>query len=119
MGDYMKVCFQNGDIRFPKSLAEYREDSIGDDSKRRDKDTVLQEEAVIMDCEAAVYEILNIRKKENLNGNYIFEKIQTGLRKDRYTCMAQGFLYIKQLEDENKARLYSPKNNCWGVASKW
>jgi hypothetical protein len=124
MTDYLKVCFQNGDIKFPKSLADYREDrQISDDDedskKRKDKSVLLEEEAVIMDCEAAIYEILNIRKKESSSGNFIIEKIQSGFRKDRFTCIAQGLLYIKYLEDENKSKLYKPKNQCWGIAMKF
>lgn len=124
MADYLKVCFQNGDIKFPKSLADFREDrqTIGEEEgnkKKKDRNTLLEEEAVIMDCEAAVYEILNIRKKENANGNFIIERIQSGFRKDRYTGLAQGLLYIKYLEDENKANLYQPKDRCWGYATSF
>lgn len=120
MADYLKVCFQNGNVRISKSLAEYREDnnSIDEDTKKKkDRSVLIEEEAVILDCEAAVYEILNIRKKENANGNYIFERIQNGFRKDRYTCLAQAFLQIKEWEDENKEKLYQPKNQCWGIAT--
>lgn len=121
MADYLKVCFQNGNVRLSKSLAEYREDKQSmideDTKKKKDKSVLIEEEAVILDCEAAVYEILNIRKKENANGNYIFERIQNGFRKDRYTCTAQAFLYIKQLEAENKDKLYQPKGTCWGIAT--
>lgn len=119
MADFLKVCFQNGNVRLSKSMAEHRESQIiidEDTKKKKDRSVLIEEEAVIMDCEAAVYEILNIRKKENANGNYIFERIQSGFRKDRYTCLAQAFLYIKQLEDENKDKMYKPKNQTWGVA---
>lgn len=123
MGDYLKVCFQNGNVRLSKSMAEHREDQqvlVDEDTKKKkDRSILLEEEAVIMDCEAAVYEILNIRKKENANGNYIFERIQNGFRKDRYTCLADAFLYIKEMEEENKAKFYKPKNACWGRASKF
>jgi hypothetical protein len=124
MADYLKVCLQNGDIKFPKSLADYREtrqteeDDDGN-KKKKDKSILLEEEAVIMDCEAAIYEILNIRKKENANGNFIIERIQSGLRKDRFTGLCQGLLYVKYLEDQNKANLYQPKDSCWGMATGW
>ena len=122
MADFLKVCFQNGNVRLSKSMAEHREDQQAlmidaDTKKKKDRSILIEEEAVIMDCEAAVYEILNIRKKENANGNYIFERIQNGYRKDRYTCLADAFLYIKVLEDENKAKKYRPKNVCWGIAT--
>ena len=120
MADFLKVCFQNGNVKLSKSLAEHREDQQAmvdeDTKKKKDRSVLIEEEAVILDCEAAVYEILNIRKKENVNGNYIFERIQNNFRKDRYTCFAQTFLYIKQLEDENRAKMYQPKNQVWGAA---
>ena len=124
MADYLKVCFQNGNVRFSKSMAEHREDQQtmmleADSKKKKDRSVLIEEESVIMDCEAAVYEILNIRKKENANGNYIFERIQNGFRKDRYTCLAQAFLQIKKLEDENKDKMYRPTNTVWGIASKF
>lgn len=123
MADFLKVCFQNGNVRLSKSMAEHREDQqamLDEDTKKKvDRSILIEEEAVIMDCEAAVYEILNIRKKENSNGNYIFERIQNGFRKDRYTCLADAFLYIKELEDELKDKMYKPTNQCWGRASKF
>jgi len=124
MANYMKVCFQDGSFRMPKSRNDYREDNSIDETdddgepikKKKDKSTLIQEESILLDSEAAIYEILNIRKKETNSGRFIFEKIQSSMRKDRYSALCMGLIHVKELEEVNKQNLYNAGDMCIGAA---
>ena len=117
MGLYLKTCLQNKSLLLPVSFADMRSMTKKSD-KKKNREDLLEEESIYIEGEALMFEVSNIRQVESNTGNLRFERIEETMRKDRYTCLAMGLHYVKELEEENKEK-YHEDDFCLGMATRF
>jgi hypothetical protein len=111
MATYLKLSLENKTLRLPIPSVELTRDE-------EDKVQLsIEETAVFLETDALIFEMSNIRQRTTSSNNVVYEKIESNMRKDRYTCCAMGLDFIRELEDENKDKLRDSGDICWGVTS--
>ncbi|MBE7897198.1 hypothetical protein G7L40_00540 [Paenibacillus polymyxa] len=94
MYTYMKACFEDKSLRLLRR-------AIADEFEEEDEKMTLEEFSLILNTDALVSELSNIKQETTENNNIQYIRITKQTKRDRVTSLGYGLQYIYELEDEN------------------
>jgi hypothetical protein len=103
MYTYMKSCFEDGSLRLLVPSSEV-------DSEYKLGELSYEEYSVYINTDILIQELSNIKQDISGYNNIIYQQISKSTKRDRATSLGYGLAYVKELEEQNKKKLYKSKN---------
>ena len=111
----LKIALEKKRIEIPASSRIIRQKL---NNLPEEQDMPTEEFANYVEADALQTEMGNIVAKPGANGNFLYDVPKSGMHKDRYSSLAMGNDYIRELEKENIKR-FRRGTPVMGIVSKF
>lgn len=98
------------------------DDDLDEDEnpKKKRRTLTMEEKAIYIEADACQIELGCVVSKESASGAVVYDTAKSTQHKDRWSSLAMGLLYISELEDERKAKIFrNTSTSCVGVVIKF